>query len=212
LIAVITVVAMVLVQVVWHLVSPTKPRLPKEEEVALQGNGLPEGYEYAATTEGEGDRLICAPIYWETVGAMPKGGEGAVEDAVDLLASITGLSVAEGEPKGADGVEITFEFVSARELAAAAQDGSGEAIGLAITAHGPDGIEGSEILLNEPFFQAAYSLDRDDGALVALHELGHALGLGHASDPESLMYPAISENTRITPADVAAFRAVSPDC
>lgn len=40
--------------------------------------------------------------------------------------------------------------------------------------------------------EALSSLDVDDGpGCVAMHEEGHAIGLDHVSEPESLMYPVM---------------------
>lgn len=45
---------------------------------------------------------------------------------------------------------------------------------------------------------------------VALHETGHALGLGHSSDPAAVMYPYYRLVTGLSDDDIAGIRALYP--
>jgi hypothetical protein len=209
------VLAIILTQVVWRLVGPDRLRVPSADGVVLQADGLPQGYEYLDLGRGQGHGLICGDIAWRIEGDMPAGGEEAIEQATELVNSMTGLNLERVDDKEPPGIPITFEFISAGEMAKESQGssgGEGEAVGLARTWPSGLGIYRADVLLNEPFFEDAHRADSEEGVLTVLHELGHALGLGHSDVPDSVMYPYVSSEIRITATDVAAFRAVVPDC
>jgi hypothetical protein len=205
-------VAVGLVNIVWNALTPERTAVPTAEHVTLGTNGLPAGYEWAGDLQAGGDKLICGPVTWELLGDVPGGGRKAVQEAVDLAAEMTGVSIEPVRQVDIPAVEITFEYVPSRELQGSSTKAGGDTIGLALTQHTSFGITESQILLDEPFFDTALRSNHDEAVLTILHEIGHAFGLGHSNVPDSLMYPSTSGRSRITAEDVAAFATVAPSC
>lgn len=44
--------------------------------------------------------------------------------------------------------------------------------------------------------------------VVVLHEFGHALGLDHSTNPQSIMYPITQAKQQMTAADIAALKSI----
>ncbi len=54
--------------------------------------------------------------------------------------------------------------------------------------------------------------DHDDLVLILAHEMGHALGLGHATESESIMYPSVGkQKPTLTDEDRKLFESVCPN-
>jgi predicted Zn-dependent protease len=45
-----------------------------------------------------------------------------------------------------------------------------------------------------------------------LHELGHALGLGHGTDEENVMYYLVDQNNTLSPGDIEGIRNLVKAC
>ena len=52
---------------------------------------------------------------------------------------------------------------------------------------------------------------REDKSLY-MHELGHVLGLAHASETANIMYPIVSDHTDLGAGDVNGVRSMNKPC
>lgn len=176
----------------------------------------PAGYE--ALAEGANGPVhwdACNPPTWYMSSAHYT--EARKQDAVKAFRQIrkaSGLALYFGgirTPEELDALGsnvITVSFVPSRQVRATLKNA------IAYTAFGYDE-ETSLLTRADVVIGVADSWDPDARFLpTVLHEVGHAVGLGHAKSKRSLMHPYRTSLTKLSAEDVAAFRwiGVEQDC
>jgi len=53
---------------------------------------------------------------------------------------------------------------------------------------------------------------KSESRALLLHELGHALGLGHSDDKKSVLYPIVGTTPKLSAGDIAGIRAFTKNC
>ena len=77
-----------------------------------------------------------------------------------------------------------------------------------VFASGKQIVEGSIVLSVEYVNKVAGAHER----ALYLHEIGHALGLGHGEEKADVMYYLVDRNNDLSPADIAGIRAIIQQC
>jgi hypothetical protein len=164
----------------------------------------------------------CGPISWTLRRAgAPADAEVTVTEAFRQLGAATGLTFVpggpgEGLPPGPDlpPRTIAVAFARADEVPDLAGDVAG--VGGPISSEGDDGepvVDGGFAIVDVgDDLRAGFDGGGSIGA-VLLHELGHAVGLAHAPDPDRLMYESTSPglDAAFQPGDLQVLaQAVAP--
>ncbi len=179
--------------------------------------------------KGAGWAACPTAIVWDAdVSELSERGQAnALSDlewALSIWGSAAGIPVSRGatgplkydngaatvqSPDGSSGNrKIYVKFVQDKDSTYL----SGRVVGVATPTNViPDG---AEIVGGSAAFRVDYVeyANKSESRTLLLHELGHALGLGHSKDKNSVMYPIVTNTVKLASGDVAGIRAFTKEC
>jgi len=162
---------------------PSVPSLPSAA-AAGAADDLVDGRDYSFLSRVNGSPVHWAcetPIFLDLRGPSPAGAAVALSRSVDLLRDASGLDLRVGEPTPGGGA-ITIRYAPAGTRAGDLSLDAGPELGVGgPTWSARDGlIRSGEVLIRND--TPVTDPPTTTGRRVLLHEIGHALGLGHSAD------------------------------
>jgi len=173
-------------------------------------------------------RCVTAIVWDADVSDLsPRAAKNSVADldwAISTWAAAAGVQVSRGAE-----AKLVYDNSSATVAAPGAGPGkrklyvkfvkdsdsnylSGRVVGVATpTSVIPDA---PEIIGGSAAFRVDYVeyASKSESRTLLLHELGHALGLGHSNNKKSVMFPIVTKTVKLAPSDVAGIKAFTKNC
>ena len=149
-------------------------------------------------------------------GSTPTRALGAIDEAITRLGELTGLTFVTGADSRGDTTHLGAPERDTIQIAWVPEDSvhlDGDELGAAEVWHVADTRGIPTIIRVRVFLSAQILTDYSSGSAgggvnvetAVLHELGHAVGVGHSADGDSFMHTELGSQAGTTIADLAAL-------